>query len=156
VIEEAGGRGRDSGRRDPATPEPLPGDWLPEPYPSEVDPAWEGSLRRILAAAEPELARRAAGRPETSVPGWIELGRWWKPVAALAAAALALLFIAERPAPISGAVALTLIAAEGDPAILWSSGGVPADPVLSLLAFEDHEHFLSGESDRALPGGEPR
>jgi hypothetical protein len=65
---------------------------------------------------------------------------------ALAAGAAALFFAVDRPAPSPGApldaIALTLVAAEGNPAALWQSLGVRADPVLAHIAMEDHDAFL--------------
>jgi hypothetical protein len=148
--------------REPVRPDPVPRGWLPDALPPDGDPAWDARVARIMAASQPELARlAAAGVGEGAAPWWSEMGKWWRPAAALAAAAIAaLLLVVERPAGRSAppeAVALTLIAAEGDPVALWAMLGVRADPVLALLAFEDHDGFPEDSpSSVRPPGGETR
>ena len=142
-----------------AAPGALPREWLPEALPAEGHPVWELRAARIVAAAEPELARlehRAGG----GAGSWLsEMGGWWRPAAALAAAAVGLLFVvADPPPPDSTAlstegVALTLIVADGDPVALWAALGVPADPVLALLALEDHGAPAAPENPATAPGG---
>ncbi|MCA1789292.1 MAG: hypothetical protein LC667_05370 [Thioalkalivibrio sp.] len=132
------------------------GEWLPDPIPPENDPEWDRRVARILAAAEPALARMA-GRSATATEAWLsEMGGWWRPVAALAAAAVAfLLLVTEAPgpgpnAPEPDAMTLTILASDGDPTAIWAAMGVPADPVLALLSLEDHSTFM------APPEGAPR
>jgi hypothetical protein len=147
--------------REPVLPDPVPRHWLPDALPPGEDPAWETHVARILAASEPGLARLAATIGDEAAPWWSEMGKWWRPAAALAVAATAaLLLVVERPAGPSAppeTVALTLIAAEGDPVALWAMLGVRADPVLALLAFEDHDGFLDDSPSSIHPsGGETR
>ena len=152
--------GEGAGAGEPALPDPVPRGWLPDALPPDGDPAWDTHVARILAAAQPELARLASARVgEGAAPWWSEMGKWWRPAAALAAAATAvLLLVVERPAGPSAppeTVALTLIAAEGDPVALWAMLGVRADPVLALLTFEDHDGFTDDSpSSIRPPGGE--
>jgi hypothetical protein len=148
--------------RESVLPDPVPRHWLPDALPQDDDPAWETHVARILAASEPGLARlAAAGVGDGAAPWWSEMGKWWRPAAALAAAATAaLLLVVERPAGPSAppdTVALTLIASEGDPVALWAMLGVRADPVLALLAFEEHDGFPDDSpSSIHPPGGETR
>jgi hypothetical protein len=136
-------------------PGPLPRDWLPEPLPPEGDASWEARIARIMAATE-----RQTG---AGVPSWLsEMGRWWQPTAALAAAAVvALLFVvadnprSESPAGPTEGLALTVIAADGDPVALWAALGVTADPVLALLTLED-PGAAAAPSEPAPPAGAPR
>jgi hypothetical protein len=145
-----------------AAPAALPEAWLPEALPPEGHPAWELRARRIIAAAEPELARleREVGPPAT--PWLSELGGWWKPAALLAAAASALLFVTADPPPpdspafSSEGMALTLIASDGDPTALWAALGVPADPVLALLTLQDHSALAPPRGAAPPPEGESR
>ena len=133
----------------------LPPEWLPEPLPTAEDPAWDASVRRILAAAEPTLSGlRDRAR---HVPWWAALDAWWRPAAALAAASLAGLLIVPPRADSSPSHDLTLrlLAAGGTPDALWETLGVPVDPVLALVALEDHSAFTdisnqpdSGEGSR--------
>ncbi|TVP60045.1 MAG: hypothetical protein EA351_00990 [Gemmatimonadales bacterium] len=94
-------------------------------------------MTRILAAVE----TGSGARNRSS--WWADLAEWWQPAAALAAAAVGLLFLVPT-ASSSGsggspgqATALELLAAEGDPAALWTAFGVPADPVLATLVLDD-------------------
>ena len=146
--------------KEAGAPRPLPRDWLPEAHPPAEDPAWEGKIARILAAADPELVRRADGTRPGALSRWTEVGDWWRPALALAAGAAALFFAVDRPAPSRGApldaIALTLVAAEGDPAALWQSLGVRADPVLAHIAMEDHDAFVDPAGPRTPADGEIR
>lgn len=139
---------------------PLPRDWLPEAHPPAEDPAWEGEIARILVAADPELVRRAGGTRPAALPRWTEVGEWWRPALAVAAGAAALFFVVDRPAPTPAvpldAIALTLVAAQGDPAALWQSLGVRADPVLAHIAMEDHDAFVDPAGPRTPADGEIR
>jgi hypothetical protein len=118
---------------------PLPRDCLPESQPREGAPVWDARVRRIMAAAEPEL-RRIEGRRSAveAAPWWSVMGMWWKPAGALAAASVALLLLLGRrdihPGPPPGSIPLGLVASEGDPVTLWGVLGVQADPVLALIA----------------------
>ncbi|MGH7477662.1 MAG: hypothetical protein ACRELD_15455 [Longimicrobiales bacterium] len=113
-----------------------------------------------MAAADPEL-RRLRNRPAALDASWPSvMGLWWKPVAALAAAATALLLLVGRPAslpaPAQDSLALSLIAAEGDPVTLWGAFGIQADPVLALIAFQG-QTALSGQDRRPVtPEGDRR
>jgi hypothetical protein len=146
--------------REPVLPDPVPRRWLPDALPPDDDPAWDPYVARILAASEPGLARFAATIGDEAAPWWSEMGKWWRPAALAAAATAALLLVVERPAGPSvppETVALTLIASEGDPVALWAMLGVRADPVLALLAFEEHDGFPDDSpSSIHPPGGETR
>lgn len=134
--------------RDDRMPDPLPEGWLPQPTTGTGHgPPWEERVRRIVAAAEPRLRElertgRAAPPPAgPTVSGWREVGRWWRPAAALAAAAVLALFLA-RPAPPEaeasrGSPALAAAASDGEPASLWDAAGSEAHPVLALIALEE-------------------
>lgn len=113
---------------------PLPREWLPEPTPLEGTPEWEVARARVLA--------KLAAPSGAQAPSWpAVLGSWWKPAAVLAAAAAALLLVTDpsprtRPADMAepGALPLRLLAAGGHPAALMEELGIPADPVLALVA----------------------
>ena len=142
------------------------GPWLPDPIPSEDHPEWDRRTARILAAAEPELIRmfgpaRTVGPPATVTEAWLsEIGGWWRHGAALAAAAVGfLLLVTEPPRPSPNAneaeaMALTILASDGDPTAIWTAWGVAADPVLALLTLKDHSTF--GVSPDTTTGGTPR
>lgn len=122
------------------TPRPLPSDWLPEAAPTESDPRWEFRAQRIVAAAEPSL-RRLGDRPSV-VDAWsTRLGAWWKPAAALATAAAALFVVLDPPGTREefdhGSLPLSVVAAEGEPFVLWEAAGIDADPVLALIAMQE-------------------
>lgn len=141
---------------------PLPREWLPEPVLPGGHVARDASAARILGALELEWARHTArGQPDAS--RWVsDLGRWLRPAAALAAAAIALLFVLDdyrtHPSSTHAAdeMALSLVASHGDPAALWAALGVPADPVLALLTLEDHSTFVTGAGTAAPSSGEIR
>ncbi|MEX2466764.1 MAG: hypothetical protein WD995_07630 [Gemmatimonadota bacterium] len=139
-------------------PGPLPREWLPEPLPPEGDASWEARVARIMAAAERQTGAGGAS-------WWAELARWWGPTAALAAAAVAALVfvVADTPRPESPSteptegLALTMIAADGDPVALWAALGVAADPVLALLTLEDHSASPAPAPSEPTPSaGVPR
>jgi hypothetical protein len=117
---------------------PLPRNWLPDAQPSG-GAAWEAKVGRIMDAAEPELRRIRERRAAVRASWWSPLGLWLKPAAALAAAAL--LVVAGRsaafPEPPQSSLSLGLLAADGDPAMLWVALGVPADPVLAHIAVQE-------------------
>ncbi len=123
-------------------PERLPPEWLPDPVAPPGDeedaPVWEWRLRRLVAAAEPRLARLRA----RETPWWSGLAAWWRPVTAAAVAAAAALILGLRlaperlEAPPRGTLALSAVVSEGEPAALWIAVGSEADPVLALLALE--------------------
>ncbi|MEX2472612.1 MAG: hypothetical protein WEA34_10550 [Gemmatimonadota bacterium] len=128
---------------------PLPRSHLPEPRPVAADAYWDHYARRVMDELEPMLAVRkkpAAGAVEESSPqsSWMtEIGDRWGVTALLAAASLAALLavgIGERTAeprsPSPDDMALALIAAGGDPTLLWERLGIPADPVLAWLTFD--------------------
>ena len=118
---------------------PLPGSWLPDPVAPEGDGIWDVRAARILAAAGVDRAGISAANPDN----WVtELGRWWRPTVALAAAAAGVLMMTDGRAtapggPFPGGVAFDLIASDGDPVALWAALGVTADPVLALIALDD-------------------
>jgi hypothetical protein len=116
-------------------PAPLPRDLLPEASPREGTPEWEANLARVLATTQRELSE-LRGREVRLEPSWpAVLGSWWKPAVALAGAAVAALVVLSGPAePDAGAVPLNVVVTEGDPAALFAGLGVPADPVLALIA----------------------
>ncbi|MEX2048541.1 MAG: hypothetical protein WEB90_03090 [Gemmatimonadota bacterium] len=96
-----------------------------------------------MAATDRKWARLEL-RGTGGEPSWLsEVGSWWRPAAALAAAAVAVLLwsdphIRTEPAHTAAEMALGLVASDGDPVALWAALGVSADPVLALLTFEDH------------------
>lgn len=120
--------------------DPLPREWLPEPAgpPAGDTGAWEERVQRVLAEAGPRLDRLAAG-PSAGNPAWWEaLGGLWRPAAALAAAALLVLFLATRDAsrPDAGSPVLAAVATEGEPTSVWATMGGGADPVLAAMILE--------------------
>jgi len=132
-----------AGRLGNQAPGPVPREWLPEAMPPEGHPVWELKVARIMATAGAELGRLADGAGASRASWLSEMGNWWRPAAALAAAALALLATVDDPRSASPAippqaVSLGLIVADGNPTALWAALGVPADPVLAILVFEDH------------------
>jgi hypothetical protein len=141
---------------------PLPREWLPEPVLPGGHVAWDASAARIVGALELEWAKHTArGQPDAS--HWVsDLGRWLRPAAALAAAAITLLFVLDDPRThpssthAADEMALGLVASHGDPAALWATLGVPADPVLALLTLEDHSTFVTGGSAAGPSPGENR
>jgi len=126
-------------------PPPLPREWLPEAQAPEGHFQWTIRAERVMAAAGPELARLAGRGRANELPWWAVLGDWLRPTAALGAAAAALLILMAPRAPAAGppmdVLTLNIVAAKGDPAALWKARGVGADPVLALVAFEDHGSF---------------
>jgi hypothetical protein len=153
---------RRSGEPGSSPVDPLPRAWLPERMPPEGHTFWETRAARILGAAELECARRTSHAREDSAAWLFEMGRWLKPAAALTAASLVLLFVlpdtSARPVTRHAAdeMALGLVASHGDPAALWASLGVPADPVLALLTLEDHSAYVAGAHTVAPSSGENR
>ncbi len=135
------------GAGDPGV-EPIPASYLPERRPPAADAYWDEYARRVMTALEPGLSARTeptAGAVEPSQGrSWTaELGDRWGATALLAAAAVATLLAvgigergAEPPTPGTDDVALALIAADGDPTLLWDRLGIPADPVLAWLTFD--------------------
>lgn len=127
--------------------EPIPSSHLPEPRPSADDAYWDGYAQRVMTTLEPVLSARdeaTAGAVEPSQGrSWTtELGDRWGATALLAAAAVAALLAvgigergAEPPSPGTDDAALALIAADGNPTLLWDRLGIPADPVLAWLTF---------------------
>jgi len=114
---------------------PLPRDWLPAATPLEGTHQWNALFARVVAATPP------VWRPRTTWPS--VLGSWWRPAAGLAAAAAALLFLMTPQVPLAppsgsadGALTLSLVAAGGEPAALLEGLGIPADPVLALIAVQ--------------------
>lgn len=137
--------------------EPLPSKWLPEGLPERGDVVWDTRATRILGALDLEWSRADVHGPGLS---WLsEMGRWLRPATVLAAAAAALLILAGdrtpgsevRPRP--DALAMSLVAADGDPVAIWAALGVSADPVLALLTLEDHTAWMArAESSRSTRG----
>lgn len=143
--------------RDERMPDPLPEGWLPEPAAEAGgEDLWEERVRRVVAAAEPrlrELERAGRAPAPTAVErpaGWREVGRWWRPAAALATAAVLALFLASPTppeAPVSrGSPALAAVASDGEPASLWGAAGSEAHPVLALIALEGETPGLEEET----------
>ena len=104
----------------------LPRELLPEALPPVDAAAWVLARERIMAQLEPALRTHVSEEE-----GWsIALGAWWKPAAALAAAAVLLLAVTDMPAPQNeAALGLSVVAAQGAPVSLWND----ADPVLALI-----------------------
>jgi hypothetical protein len=128
---------------------PLPGEWLPDASPPEDHVVWETRTARILVSAEREwTVLQSVGIG--AAPWLSEIGSWLRPAAVFAAAAVALLFALPdsrahiEPALTADEMALGLVAAGGEPAALWATLGVPADPVLALLTLEDHSALVVG------------
>lgn len=122
-------------------PRPLPRDWLPDATPPDAAAEWAVRVQRIMAAAEPALAK-LGNRDDSSDAGWpVELGSFWRPAAAVATAATLLLVVADKPRAVreSGydGLPLSLMAAEGQPVALWEGLGIDADPVLALIALQE-------------------
>ena len=121
-------------------PAPLPREWLPRATPPEGGPDHEAMVARVMAAAEPALGRLGKARPrEAAWPA--VLGSWWRPAAALAAVAAALLLLSDavpgERQPDAGAVPLSLLASRGDPGAFLEQLGIEADPVLALIALQE-------------------
>lgn len=130
-------------------PDQLPEDWLPEAASGDdADEAvWRAREREIVNAAESrlrELSEEAGSTPyEVTDTGWLQMARWWRPAAALAAAAVLVLFLTrpvrpEAPAG-AGSPALGAIVSEGEPTSLWQATGREAHPVLALIALDREE-----------------
>jgi hypothetical protein len=148
-------------RSEGADSRPLPGEWLPDPSPPEDHIVWQTRTARILAAAERErTARSSVGIG--AAPWLSEMGGWLRPAAVLAAAAVALVFLLPdaqarfEPAGAAAEMALGLVAAGGEPAALWATLGVPADPILALLTLEDHSALIAGTGPTDPAEGEIR
>jgi hypothetical protein len=126
-------------RSDDNVPCPLPRRWLPEATPPEGGPEWDIRVERIVAAAEPRLRRLARGS-EIEATWSAGLGSWWKPAAAIAAAAAVLLFALAPAATVQesgeGWLPLSVVAADGEPFALWVGLGIESDPVLALIALQ--------------------
>lgn len=114
----------------------LPREWLPDASAPEYAVEWDVLARGIVAAAAPALEGIAGDAGN----GWhLVLGSWLRPAVALAAAAALIAFAADRARPAGPgrqSLPLTVLAAGGDPAVLWESVGVRADPVLGLIALQ--------------------
>lgn len=121
------------------TREGFAADWLPEPRPAPEDPYWAAYADRVMGALDPVLTDQARAHVP---PSWqAELGNRWRGAAILAAAAVAaLLTVGDPPAPSPPSapedLALTLIAVDGDPVLLWERWGIPADPLLARLTLD--------------------
>jgi hypothetical protein len=120
--------------------EPLPRSWLPAPRPGEDDAYWDGYAARVLAELEPLMAARSTGAVGRARSWVSEIGDRWGAAGLLAAAAVATLVVvgmreraAEPSMPGRDEVTLALVAAEGDPAMMWEGLGIPADPLLARL-----------------------
>lgn len=136
-------------KKNDQVPDPLPKDWLPtSPVPPREDETyWTARLQALMAEAEPMLAEHR--RPRVRQVSWLEaLAARWRPAvgAAFALAASLVLALAvgvgrtERTAPHPpqpGSVVLATIVSGGEPAALWQSAGVEADPTLALMALEN-------------------
>lgn len=113
-----------------------------------------------MAAADPELRKLQDRRAAAEVTGFSVMGRWWKPVAALTAAATAILLLTPRapasPEPPKRSIALSLVAAEGDPVTLWRTFAIQADPVLALIAFQPHGDLMGRGVSPTSPQEENR
>jgi len=120
---------------------PLPRDWLPEATAPEAAPEWEVRAERIVAAAEPTLRRLGERGSEIEVTWSAMLGSWWKPAAAMATAAAALLVMFDLPGILRdtghGELPLSVVAADGEAFALWQGLGIDADPVLALIALQE-------------------
>jgi hypothetical protein len=123
---------------DPA-PAPLPNDWLPEAQPPQDSPVWDARVAGILAAADPVLRMHAGRSTGPVASSWTVLGDWWKSAAVLAAASTGLLVLLQRSTATASAdasLSLSVVAAGGDPLLLWGAAETPPDPVLALIAAE--------------------
>ena len=135
--------------RDDEDVRPLPRDWLPPRQPPEGADVWAARVDRIMSAAGRELRRSSSQGPVTST-SWSTMAGWWKPAAALAAAALALFFVLRVPTsrveipPRS--IPLNLVASAGDPVAVWEVVGVEAHPVLALIALQGRDAELGASS----------
>lgn len=129
-------------------PDPIPREWLPaSPVAPEQDETyWNARLRSLMGEAEPVLAEYRRPRRRVS---WLDaLATRWRPAVGGAFAFAASLVLAlvlgagrggsqaqgTRPEP--RAMVLATVVSGGEPAVLWRSAGVPADPTLALMALE--------------------
>lgn len=105
----------------------LPRELLPDARPAADSASWVAERTRIMAQLAPALHAPA----HQDHDGWsTALGAWWKPAAALAAAAVLLLVFTDMPAARNEvALPLSVVAAQGAPVSLWDD----ADPVLALI-----------------------
>jgi hypothetical protein len=127
-------------RPDGDIPSPLPRDWLPRATAPESAPEWDVRVARIVATADPALWSLRRRATETQVTWPTMLGSWWKPAAALAAAASGLLFLfgpSPERRPSGAGLPLSVVAAQGDPVALWEGLGIEADPVLAVLILQE-------------------
>jgi hypothetical protein len=115
---------------------PLPREWLPEPAAPEEAPEWDALARSIMSAAGPSLDRQASADPEGGRA--FVLGSWLRPAMVFAAASAAIAVVAYQAQPVHDvhgpSLPLAVLASVGDPAALWQSLGITADPVLGLIA----------------------
>ena len=136
---------RERSKRD--EPQPLPRSWLPDAGPPDDSPVWAERIERIMAASAPELERMTHAPAAAEATPWSVMGQWWKPAAVLAAASLMLLLAsdgaADAPDSPTGSILLGIVASDGDPATLWRSLGIEADPALALIALR----YEAGASD---------
>lgn len=124
---------------DESVQRPLPREWLPPATPQAGSDEWEALRGRVMVAVGSTVPSFTRGQ-SVQEAGWVAtLGTWWRPAAAIAAAAALLVILIPAPPARpsgSGALALSLVAAGGEPAALLGGLGIPAEPVLALIALE--------------------
>jgi len=120
----------------------LPRDVLPDSLPPNDAAVWDARVRRIIAAADPDLRRLRSAGSSADVAWWSGMAQWRTPAAVFAAVATILLVVMMgrlsvfRDIP-PDELALGLVATDGDPMTLWGAAGIPADPVLALIAVQN-------------------
>lgn len=135
-------------KKNDQVPDPIPHEWLPASpvAPQEDEAYWDERLRSLMAEAEPVLAEYRRSRRRAS---WLDaLAVRWRPAVggafAFAASLVLALVLGEgrggsQPSGAQGqarAMVLATVVSGGEPAALWRSAGVPADPTLALMALE--------------------
>jgi hypothetical protein len=141
---------------------PLPRDVLPDSLPPSSAVVWDSKVRRIMAAADAELRRLGSAGPRPDVAWWSGIGLWRKPAAVFAvAAATALLFVMIGRLSVvrdvqPDVLTLGLVAADGDPVTLWGAAGIPADPVLALIAVQNPQGVTGVDPQPRAPKEEMR
>jgi hypothetical protein len=109
--------------------------------PGGDDAVWAERVQRIVAAAAPELSRRASAI-RAMPPGWFGLAAWVRPAALIGGVAAVVLLVdlaRSSSAPsesLPEALTLGFVAANGDLVALWRSAGIQAEPLLAAIALQ--------------------
>ena len=119
-------------------PDPLPPEWLPAPTASPTSDdaeVWEDRIGRLMAAAEPTLARYRVA----TLPRWGSARQRWNLVvgsALAAAASLAVSLGLGAPTPAaapSNDLVLVAAVSESDPTLFRDAINAETDPVLGMI-----------------------